>query len=111
MDNFKVSLKKSSLAFEKHFKKAVLEVFKGESDIYETAKANLTGNITSPVHLALVDYVQQAVGVATPALQEGKGNGQSTTSRVTMKILIGYTGAALGKPPALYLGKWNPLTI
>jgi len=35
LDNFKVSLKKSSLAFEKHFKKAVLEVFKGEIEIVE----------------------------------------------------------------------------
>lgn len=35
MDNFKASLKKSSLAFERHFKKAVSEIFKGEFVVVE----------------------------------------------------------------------------
>ena len=35
MDNFKTSLKKSSFAFEKYFKKAVLEVFKGDFEVVE----------------------------------------------------------------------------
>jgi len=35
LDNFKTSLKKSSLAFEKHFKKAVLQIFHGDFEIVE----------------------------------------------------------------------------
>jgi hypothetical protein len=30
--------------------------------------ANLTGDVASPVHLALVDYIQQSVGKAAPFL-------------------------------------------
>ena len=35
MDNFKTSLKKSSVAFEKYFKEAVLKVFKGDFEVVE----------------------------------------------------------------------------
>ncbi len=59
------------------------------------------GEVARATHGTLINRLQQSIAVINPPLKERKRSNQLSASRVGMKVIPGYTGAAIGKPPAL----------
>jgi hypothetical protein len=78
---------------------------------FQVVAANFIGDIAGPAGCALINDIQNPVGISTLAVQERQGNREAATCGVTVKIVISYTGAAFSEPPAFYLVKRNPFAV
>jgi hypothetical protein len=78
---------------------------------FQVIAANLIGYITGAAETAFKNDVLYFLGVFALLIYKRKRHREPTARRVCIEIVIGYAGAALGEPAALYLVKRNKLAV